>query len=382
MLWGCSAARAPAVAPPIGDEVAAPAAVGLEYLGAAVYRTGALRVPGESLVFGSISGLALDPQTKRWVGAMDATNRPRLAWMEIAVPAGQPVVSPVAFTFLHGVPGLTPPGILEALDMESIVVLPDGSFLSTNEGHTDRDGLAHQPMVVRIARDGGVTGVVRPRAHFTIDAADESHGVRHNLGLESLTRTPDGRLISGLEQPLAQDGPMSTIGRGGLVRLVEFVPQGDSWTPGREWAYALDPTPLRRGYRGPCQDGENGLSELFALDDTRFIALERACLVGAGRTALNPVRLNLVDVDGADDVSSRVSLAGVTTIRLATKRLLLDLTTLTDRVPMALRTMSNFEGLAAGPPAPDGSPTLIVISDDNFRASQTFAVMWLKLRLQ
>jgi len=89
-----------------------------------------------------------------------------------------------------------------------------------------------------------------------------------------------------------------------------------------------------------------------------------------------------VDVDGADDVSSRASLAGVTTLRLATKRLLLDLTTLTDRVPMALRTMSNFEGLAAGPPAPDGSPTLIVISDDNFRASQTFAVMWLKLRLQ
>ena len=380
MVWGCSAARGPTVVAPIGGQAEAAAAVRLDYLGAVVYRPGALRVPGEPLVFGSISGLALDPQSKRWVGAMDATNRPRLAWMEIAVPAGQPVVSPVAFTLLHAVPGLTPPGVLEALDLESMVVLPDGSFLSTNEGHTDRGGLAHQPMVVRIARDGGVTGVVRPRAHFTIDAADESHGVRHNLGLESLTRTPDGRLISGLEQPLAQDGPMSAVGRGGLSRLVEFVPDGDSWTPGREWAYPLDPTPLRTGYRGPCQDGENGLSELYALDDTRFIALERACLVGTGRTALNPARLNLVDVDGADDVSSRASLAGVTTIRVANKRLLLDLMTLTDRVPTALRTMSNFEGLAAGPPAPDGSPTLIVISDDNFRDTQTFAVLWLKLR--
>ena len=234
-------------------------------------------------------------------------------------------------------------------------------------------------MVVRIARDGGVTGVIQPRAHFSIDAADRSHGVRHNLGLESLTRTPDGRLISGLEQPLVQDGPLSAVGRGGLSRLVEFVPQGDSWIPGREWAYPLDPTPLRAGYRGSCQDGENGLSELYALDDTRFIALERACLVGASRAAFNPIRLNLVDVAGADDVSSLVSLAGVTPLRVANKRLLLDLTTLTDRVPAALRTMSNFEGLAAGPLAPDGSPTLIVISDDNFRDSQTLAVLWLKL---
>ena len=31
---------------------------------------------------------------------------------------------------------------LDRLDMESLVVLPDGSFVVTNEGHTDRDGIA------------------------------------------------------------------------------------------------------------------------------------------------------------------------------------------------------------------------------------------------
>ncbi len=192
--------------------------------------------------------------------------------------------------------------------------------LSTNEGHTDRGGVAHQPMVVRIAarrrrhRRGPAAGALHHRRR-----RPDRSGVRHNLGLESLTRTPDGRLI---ERPRTAAG----AGRPDVERSVAAAARGwssscrhgDSWTPGREWAYALDPTPRQTGYRGPCQDGENGLSELYALDDTRFIALERACLVGtAAGPAFNPVRLNLVDVDGADDVSSRASLAGVTTIRVA-----------------------------------------------------------------
>ena len=66
-------------------------------------------------------------------------------------------------------------------------------------------------------------------------------------------------------------------------------------------------------------------------------------------------------------------------MRPARKRLLLDLATVTMRAPPALRRWSNFEGISAGPPAPDGAPTIILVSDDNFRDSQTFAFVWLKL---
>jgi len=168
--------------------------------------------------------------------------------------------------------------------------------------------------------------------------------------------------------------------RGGRVRLIEFVRTGNQWAPGREWAYDLDPTPRQAGYGEPCLDGENGLAELYAIDATRLITLERACLVGApDAPAFNPVRLHLVDLAGADDVSSHPALAGVD-VRPAPKRLLLDLTTLTPRLPPALRTGSNFEGVSQGPPAPDGSPTLLLVSDDNFRATQTLAFVWLKLQ--
>jgi hypothetical protein len=351
----------------------------LEYLGASVHAPGTLGVRSDPLRVGSLSGLTFDPPTGLWVGAMDDITRPRLVWLGITGGAAGPSIVPRRFTFLRIVEGGAPPEVFDALDMESLTSLPAGDFATTNEGHIDRGGVAHQPVVLRLSRQGVVTHAVAPRPHFAIDAADPSRGVRHNLGLESLTRTPDGRLITGLEQPLAQDGPVSNGTRGGRVRLAEFVPEGRSWRPGREWAYDLDPTPVQPGYDTACADGENGLSELYALDDTRFIALERACLAGAeGRPAFNPVRLHLVDVAGAD-VSSHASLAG-RQVRPAQKRLLLDLTLLTGRLPSALATGSNFEGMAAGPPAPDGSPTLLLVSDDNFRASQTLAFVWLKLQ--
>ncbi len=356
------------------------AALALEFLGAVAYPVNALTPLDGGPRLGSLSGLAFDPASRRWLAATDDIQQPRLAWLDIAVTTGQPAVSVRDFLMLSAAPDPAAAAALDRLDMESLVVLPDGSFAVTNEGHTDRDGIERQPALLSVSRAGVVTAVARPPASFAITRGDGTHGVRHNLGLESLARTPDGRLVSGLEQPLAQDGPVSTGERGGRVRLIEFVAAGGAWAPRRQWAYDLDPTPSQAGYGVACQDGDNGLSELYALDNTRFIALERACLVGApGAPAFNPVRLYLVELAGADDVSAQASLAGVD-VRPARKRLLLDLTTLIPRLPPALATGSNFEGIAAGPPAPDGSPTLLLVSDDNFRPSQTLAFLWLKLR--
>ena len=210
---------------------------------------------------------------------------------------------------------------------------------------------------------------------------DRTRGVRHNLGLESLTRTPDGRLVSGLEQPLAQDGPVSSATAAAACRLLEFVPAGDTWTPGREWAYDLDPTPRQAGYGGPCTDGENGLSELYALDDHQLIALERACLnaTTAGQPAFNPVRLHLVDLDRRR------------------RRLVACIAGRRHRAPGAQAAAArpdhgDHAGAAgtanggatsrASPPVrrrPTARRRIILVSDDNFRDSQTFAFVWLKL---
>jgi hypothetical protein len=372
--WSCAIAPRPPVPAPVPD------AIGLEYLGAIAYPPGTLRVPADDGRFGGLSGLAADTVSGLWVGAVDDPNRPRLAWFDVVPRPGGLDVAPREFTYLRSTDGVISAAEVAALDLESLVALPDGGFAATNEGYVDRRGVAHQPAVLRLARDGAVVGVAHPRERFFIDTAQPARGVRHNLGLESLARTPDGRLISGLEQPLVQDGPASSATRGGRVRLVEFVPDGATWRPGREWAYDLDATPGQIGYGQACQDGETGLSDLHALDDVRLVAVERACLRGAvGAPAFNPVRLYLVDLTGADDVSAVASLAGAD-VRTPRKRLLLDVTTLLPRMPPLLRTFSNFEGIAAGPPAPDGGPTLLLVSDDNFRDTQTLALLWLRLR--
>ncbi len=369
-------ALAAACAARLDRPVVQPDAVRLDYLGGVAYPPNTVGLARSGLRLGSFSALAFDRVSGRWLAASDDVQQPRLAWLDVDVASGAPAVSVRGVLMLTASADTAARAALDRLDMEGLVVLPDGSFVVSNEGHTDRDGVRRQPALLGVTRDGVVTTVSHPPHSYAIAA---SGGVRHNLGLESLTRTPDGRLVSGLEQPLAQDGPVSSASRGGRVRLIEFRADGAAWRPGREWAYALDPTPRQPGYGAACQDGENGLADLYALDDRRFVALERACLVGAADTpAFNPVRLYLVDVSGAEDVSSRASLAGAT-VRPARKRLLLDLTTVAARMPAALATLSNFEGIAEGPPAPDGSRTLLLVSDDNFRATQTLAFVWLKL---
>lgn len=345
---------------------------------------GAFAVPSGSLpsvaglAVGSVSALAWDAARGQFVGASDEIRVPRLVWFEVGLGAAL-TVRPTA-TLRISLGEAVPSDTLTALDMEGLALLPEGGFAVSHEGHIDREQIARQPRVLVATREGVITTVLTPRPHFAIDVADRSHGVRHNLGLESLTRTPDGRLVTGIEQPLAQDGPVSDATRGGVVRLMEFGhgPDG-AWRPGREWAYQLEPTAVVAGYGEPCEDGQNGLSELLALDDTTLLAVERACLLGPpGAPAYNPVRLYEVRLDGADDVSGLPSLDGRAPV-LARKRLVLDLASWRPQLPAALATLSNIEGLSFGPPGPRGERTVMLVSDDNFRATQTTAFIWLAL---
>lgn len=368
---GCATRSAP------GRAVAETSGPKAELLGAFATLAGTLpEVDG--LPVGSLSALAFEPASGRWVSASDEIQHPRLVWFDLTL---RPNISAVPqsvtpLTLATGVPADT----LTALDMEGLAIFPDGSFAVSHEGHIDRAGVARQPRILRSTHDGLVTAVLAPRDYFTIDPADRSHGVRHNLGFESLTRTPDGRLVTGLEQPLVQDGPVSNAAQGGLVRVVEFVEGPDGWRSGREWPYRLDPTPRVPGYDRPCEDGENGLSEMLALSDTTFLAVERACLLAtAGAPAFNPVRLYEVSVADADDVSGQTSMAGSSPVP-ARKRLVVNLMDWRSRLPSSLSTLSNFEGLSFGPPGPKGERTVMLVSDDNFRVTQTTAFIWIGLR--
>jgi 3-phytase len=339
--------------------------------------------------FGSLSGLARDARTGRYAAVIDDRQPSRIAWLDISTAAGRLLVRPGEVVPVLAGPGIDPRLTTNA-DLESIVALPDGTWVTSEEGH-DSTGDPGQPArgewppaLLTLQPDFTVTQLQPWPLPFTLGPA--SGGVRDNQGFEGLTRTPDGRLIAGLERPLFSDLPAYSRngrpfsdGRGGPSRLVELAETGGAWQPRRQWVYPISRTPAPAGFETICDDGEMGLTELLALDDVRLMALERACLLNlTTRTVRNVVHLYLVDVSRATDITGQRG-QELTRARAATKTLLLDLDSLVPQLPPSLANLENFEALAFGPPLPDGQRTLIVMSDDNFRVTQRTAFVWLKV---
>ena len=350
---------------------------------------GDMTVPRERR-FGSLSGLARDERTGRYLAVIDDRLPARVTWLDIGFIDGRLTVTPLGVVPVTAGPGVEPRIAVQA-DLEAVVTLPDGTFVGSEEGHVSK-GEADQPPVgtwpaalLTLSPQMAVTAVHPWPAAFS--GGPEGGGIRDNQGAEALTRTPDGRLIAGLERPLFADQPGGyrngrpfNNGKGGPGRLVEFIETDRRWEARRQWMYPIEATETRVGFDTICDDGENGLTELLAVDDTRFLALERSCLQNAAtRLARNTGHLFFVDVAGADDISGVASLASAP-VHGAAKTLLVDFDALIPRLPPSLAALDNFEGLAFGPTLPDGSRTLLVLSDDNFRPTQKTALLLFRIK--
>lgn len=313
----------------------------------------------DSAKFGSMSGLARDVVSGEWLGVIDDRVGTRVAWLSIHAAGSQIEVSPLRLQYLKAGPGVEE-RIATQADLEGVVALPDGTFLMSEEGHRTRAGV-WPPAILQVTRDGIVTGTIGYPAAFQI-SDDEKTGIRDNQGFESLTRTPNGRIITGLEQPTF-DKPVTSTEQAGDGLLMEFEQRGQQWVPGRQWQYAISPTPTVPGFPTLCSDGENGLVELLALTETTLISMERACWLNLKGEPANTILIYAVTLSG----------------NTARKTLLLDLSTIAPKLSPALATLDNFEGLAFGPMV-GGRRSLIVMSDDNFRPRQKTSLLLFEMR--
>ena len=196
---------------------------------------------------------------------------------------------------------------------------------------------------------------------------EQVKGVQNNLGFESLTLNPGGygstgvepfRLFVATEAALLQDRNPSD--RGDRSRLLHYLAE-----PGRallvsEHLYLLDPPPTAAD--------TSGLVELLAIDQGgHFLSLERT--YGRGRFG---VRLYQLAMGDATDTSTIASVRD-SNIRPIRKKLLLDLEQLGIR-------LDNLEGMTLGPRLPDGSQSLVLVSDDNFLPVQNTQFLLFRLR--
>ncbi len=244
---------------------------------------------------------------------------------------------------------------LSGLDPEGLTLTKSGELIVTSEGIPGR-GIA--PWVRRYGLDGTFLGDLPVPSAFT--ELSPTHGVRPNLAFEAAAVTPDGRhLFVGMEGALLQDGPAANLTGGSPARILRY--NLITRRLQRQFVYQTDP--VAEPPVPPNQFSVNGLVELLPFNNEFMLSMERSFSVGAPGTG-NTIKLYSVsfphasNVDGADSVASQLG-----DIRLVEKSLLLDLRTL--GIPL-----DNIEGMAIGPDLPDGRRSLMLLSDNNFAASQ------------
>ena len=311
-----------------------------------------LKVDG--VAFGGLSGLEFDPETKRYLAISDdrAKNGPA-RFYDLAIDIDKRGVSSFEITgTTRLVDADGKPYSGGTVDPEEIRRLPNGRLVWSDEGTREGGG----PALTEISRDGRAVGVFALPSYYT-PSSDEAQGVRPNLGHEALAVSSDGkRLVAFLENAMRQDGPVATPQAGSRARVLVY----DLATrePVAEYVYDTAPIPEASPRRPPRHD--NGVTGAIYTDDGRLLVLERSFALGVGIT----IQIFEVDVADATNVLGKAKLADVQNLKPVQKTQLLKLKT----GEKGFR-IDNIEGIALGPVV-QGQPTLLLISDNNFRRGQ------------
>ncbi len=335
------------------------------------------RVANEPQAIGGISGLTPHGTSGAILGVSDARDRTRAYEFTLEGEGASFRVVPTQVIALGGRAPTSPEPEPQTVDLEAIAVAPDGGLLVTTEGDGDRSPRLPTAVLAYDLEGRFLGSTSLPPAFATSPSGPITVGTRRNAGFESLTVVPGGKtLFVGAESPLAQDDEPATEERGARTRILEYRRAADgTWVPGRQFVYPLDAV---AGREFTPTLSINGLVELLALSDDHLLALERSYVEGSGGRRRNRIRIYEVSIAGADDVSGIPSLRNAPSVTPATKRLVLDLDDV-QGLSARLAALDNFEGMTLGPRLADGSASLVLVSDDNFNATQQTAFLLFRI---
>ncbi len=171
----------------------------------------------------------------------------------------------------------------DGLDSEGLVALKDGTFWISDE---------YGPWLVHIDAKGRTLERIGPFPSAGATAGKALPRVlalrRANRGMESLTITPDGKMLVGLMQNPVDNPDTAIRKESRLNRLVFFDPTtGASW----QYAYLMDAV-------------SSVVSEIAAVTNTTFIVSERDQLFpGDPKSPAKVKRIYKIDIAKATDIS-------------------------------------------------------------------------------
>ena len=257
-------------------------------------------------------------------------------------------------------------------DPEGIRVAPDGSVWVSDEYgpyilHFDQTGRE----IGALPAPEGFT-VAKPAANAKLEMQANTIGRVTNRGAEGLAITPDGRYLAiAMQSPLVQDGGLKGLNS----RIVVYDLQDQSARP-RQFIYPLDDTKL-------------AISEILAVDGTRFLVDERDGVPGAAGRKL----LYLVDIAQSPPAATELTGAGYVGVASKTlpeaglpqdvvalrKTLFADVGKLLNAAEAegkhafanARGLPDKIEGYAWGPDLPNGDHLLLACNDNDFDNLET-----------
>lgn len=301
---------------------------------------------------GGLSGAAYEPRSGLLWCVSDGKHWERTVVFRFALGldgAGKMTVEPHSVLRLAG-----PPGLDKAFDGEGIALWTRRRMFVSHEGGK---GAAFLPGIGCFSqRTGRLLWTLPVPEYFFPTKEVPRRGLQENRGFESLTLAGAKRevLYSANESPLLQDLSNPRMDDSGPVRILRWRLEERERMP-EQRAYQAD----RGGLFG-------SVVELLAVpgSGSRLLVLERQLLWPVDPKQRR-VKIYEVDFDepGATAVEEMVSLAGRRDVRVLTKRLVFD------SARDGLELPDNLEGLTWGPRF-GGNPTLVLVGDDNFSASQ------------
>ncbi|WP_225938364.1 esterase-like activity of phytase family protein [Leptothermofonsia sichuanensis] len=328
---------------------------------------------------GGLSGITYDRQRDRFYAISDDRSQlapARFYTLKVTLDSATPEAPKIRQVEIENVTFIADedgkPFPKGTVDPEGIALSPAGTVFISSEGVSD----SRIPPFVRefdLQTGQMKRNLLIPERYNPVFEEDRQiQGVRNNLGFESLTLSPGGygkatlepyRLFTATESALVQDNDLGDAGQGATKnRMLHYVVEDSRALILSGHLYPMEAPPEGAMY--------HGLTELLAVDQGgHFLSLERS-FGENGFTA----KLFQLATGGANDISAIASLQGNPRgIQSIYKQLVLDLTTIGIK-------LDNLEGMTLGPRLPDGSQSLILISDNNFNPQQVTQLLLFRIR--
>lgn len=334
----------------------------------------------ENTPVGGLSGLTYDPQADRFYAVSDDrgfASPPRFYTLKLLGNESQQIKLKFEIekvTFLTDKDGNSfPKG---ATDTEGIALSPRRTLFISSEGDNNRN---IPPFISefdlktgRKIGDAIVPDKFLPQFTTVNGKRQQFNGIENNVGFESLTISPDGapfRIYAATELNLFQDRDIPELTRheakteyqgGPRCRFLHYFVRDYPELVG-EYIYQLDSPPF-----GAIK---HGLADILALDgDGHFLALERSAgILGFSIKLYQTVISDATDVSQFSTINHRAA-----SVKFMPKKLAL-------KVNDLKISLDNIEGITFGPQLPDGSKSILLISDDNFRNIEKTQILLFRL---